>query len=173
MSVKSRKAPRVSVTITQELIDDAIKRDSSHCKIAEAIKAAYPGASRISVDLQCIRFSDLAKGERYTYLTPRVAQVGLVNWDQGTKPDPYEFQLRNGQVTAAGRRPNRHTPLTEAQTAARAKVAQDLRQTVLTDRGKHGSVPDRVGGAPPPLARDADNVPFSRRRAFGLRRLAY
>src|SRR6266403_5193605 len=74
-------------------------QNSSHCMIAESIKAAYPRARFISVDISTIRFTDPDKGQRYTFLTPRRAQVALVQFDQGLKPTPFHLQLRKAHVT--------------------------------------------------------------------------
>jgi hypothetical protein len=146
--------------------------------IAEAVKAAYPDARSVSVDLATIRFSDPTQGLRYTYLTPRIAQVELVMFDRGTKPEPFQFQLRNGMVTMAGtRRPPKKPSTKEAREILgrnfekAAKVSPTRRAAVV--RGENDKVtPDRIGGSTPPLQKGArDDVPFSRRRAFGLRGL--
>lgn len=167
---RTPRAPKVVLAITEEIIGDAVERDSSHCLWAEAVKAAYPDAKNVSVDLQTIRFSDLEKGLRYTYLTPRVAQVALVNFDQGMKPAPHQCVLRNGQVTRAGRRAPQKQ-LSEAQLKQRVeagkKTHEMLAKTRLSSRNPTAMVvPDRIGGSPPPLSE------FGKRREFGLRQLA-
>lgn len=101
---KKLTSPQVKVEVTAEIIAQATECDSEHCMIAEAVKAAFPGSTFVSVDLQTIRFSEPEKHLRYTYLTPRVAQIALVNFDQGRKPEPFTFQLRRGQVTRSGGR---------------------------------------------------------------------
>ncbi len=165
---KKPRAPKVKLEITQEIIDDAIERDSSHCLWAEAIKSAYPGASRVSVDLQTMRFTDPAKGLRYTYLTPRIAQVALVNFDQGVMPDEHSVTLKAGHVTAAGKRQTSDRELSPAQKEQRKKAAKRsselLKKTTLRHAGG-SAVPDRVGGRTPPIGAGA-------RREFGLRGLS-
>lgn len=99
---KKLTSPQLKVELTREGIDAAKERDSSHCMIAEAVKTAFPGAAYVSVDLQTIRFSDPEKHLRYTYLTPRTAQIALVNFDQGRTPEPFAFRLGRGQVTRSG-----------------------------------------------------------------------
>jgi len=146
--------------------------------IAEAIKIARPGAKSISVDLATIRYTNAEKGVRYTYLTPRIAQVQLVRFDQGKTPDPFEFQLRRGQVTKSGNtKPPRLMSEKQLQQRREAvkKLHQKLRSTkiVVRDKTKEGVVHDRIGGQTPPLQVSGDGVPFSRRRAFGLRALEY
>jgi hypothetical protein len=169
------RAPRVPLVVTEEMIEDAIPRDSSHCVFAEAVKAAFPGALKVAVDLQTIRFTDPKRGLRYTYLTPRPVQIAIINFDQGVRPEPFDIQLRNGQVTAAGANAGKWSkktdkPATPKQRAASEKAAARAREQrsklskqTLVAR-ERGSVPDKVGGKPPPMAP-------GRRRAFGLRGL--
>lgn len=162
-------APRVKLQITEELIEDAIPRDSPHCLWAEAVKAAVPDAKYISVDIQTIRFTDPRKGLRYTYLTPRIAQVALIQFDQGIRPTPHSVQLRNGQVTpSGGRNKSRQTPLSDRE-IARRKAAPSVMGKGKAKLGKPiapGSVPERRGGKTPPIA-------AGQRRAFGVRGLEY
>lgn len=165
---KLPKAPRVTIEVTGEVIAHSTERDSSHCMIAEAVRHSIPDADRVSVDLQTIRFSDPKKGLRYTYLTPRVGQVALIDFDQGQKPEPFTMRLSGGQVTAMDRKPRELSDETRAKLrAAGAKGRQTLalRKTKLRTNGDMG-VPDRVGGRTPPT------TPFARRRAFGIRALA-
>ena len=88
------------IKVTQEMIDRAIPADSSHCMIADAVQATLPKAEFVAVDLATIRWSDRKKGLRYTFLTPRGAQWALVQFDQGVKPEPFSFILRQGQTTS-------------------------------------------------------------------------
>lgn len=163
----NRRSPRVTIEVTEELIDQAVRGDSGHCMIAEAVKAAYPNARYVSVDLQTIRFSDPTTHERYTYLTPRAAQVALVDFDQGAHPQPMRFQLRGAQVTPSGSRQARSgKAASEAQRRAAAKATAASKQVRarLTNEPA-GDVPDKIGGRTPPT------TPIARRRAFGLRAL--
>lgn len=179
---RTPKAPRVRVTVDAATIHESLSRDSSHCMIAEAVRAAYPAAASVAIDIQTIRFSDRKKGLRFTYLTPRIAQVPLIKFDQGIKPEPFEFTLRNGQVTRAGssqvrlgkrmsekQRQQHQTASKKGGEAAKKALEvsrEGLKRARLVNRGgTAGTVPDKVGGKTPPLA------PFSRRRAFGLRGL--
>jgi hypothetical protein len=115
-----------------------------------------PDASFVSVDLQTIRWTDKKKGRRYIYLTPRVAQVALVKFDQGMHTEPFGFQLRNGQSVTTGRK-------SEPQTLVGARG---------TPHSRGGSVPSIEGGHAPPLAAlsNSSRVKGSR-RAYGLRGL--
>jgi hypothetical protein len=168
------RSPVVNVEVTEETISHAAKRDSQHCMIADAVRAAFPDAKAISVDLATIRFTDPRKGLRYTYLTPRMAQVELVKFDQGIKTQPFKFRLRAAHVSRSGRK---GAPRTAKQVKAnrrsieKAIAANPLNRSKLA-RGNRNTVADRVGGDTPPLQIDSETkLPFSRRRAFGLRGL--
>ncbi len=151
-------APWVTIEVTDRIINAAVPKSSSHCIVAEAVRQQIPNAQFIAVDLQTIRWSNPEKDERYTYLTPRIAQVALVKWDQGATPEPFKCKLRNGQTTRRGHYGVRLNKL-------------EMR------RPKHGSgsescVPDRVGGRTPPIGALASGAGVrGARRAFGLRAL--
>lgn len=95
MNAKDTKPrpPAVRVSVSKGHVAGACRRDSHHCMIADAIKAANPNAKYIMVDLQSIRWSDLKKGYRYTYFTPAVAQSALIKFDQGKDVQPFAFSL--------------------------------------------------------------------------------
>lgn len=80
-------ARRLNIPVTEEVINSAVERDSAHCVLADAIQQALPEVTRVSVDLQTIRFT-APDGTRYVYLTPARQQEVLVNFDQGRKPEP-------------------------------------------------------------------------------------
>jgi hypothetical protein len=161
-------SPRLHLDITKELIQAAVPRDSNHCMIAEAVKIAFPGARGVAVDLATIRFSDRKKRLRYSYMTPRIAQATLVNFDQGRKPEPFSFLLRGAMVTRAVSSSTGHKK-TARRSPTKAQSEATRKATLV--RRNEGLVPERVGGKTPPLQKSSDNVPFSRRRAFGLRAL--
>ncbi|HYW86412.1 MAG TPA: hypothetical protein VFB50_01475 [Chloroflexota bacterium] len=94
---------RITVNVTEELIDAAIPLDSSHCMIADAIKVAVPEARSVIVDLAAIRWTNSKEGKRYIYFTPGSVQDVLLQFDNGTKPQPFRFVLRApAQVTNSG-----------------------------------------------------------------------
>ena len=94
---------RIDITVTEALIDAAIPLDSSHCMIADAIRATLPHARSIMVDLAAIRWSDPRVGKRYIYFTPGSVQDALLQFDYGVKPKPFRFTLRApAQVTNSG-----------------------------------------------------------------------
>ena len=162
------KSPTLKLEITDELIDDAVPRDSSHCLWAEAVKVAFPDAKHVSVDIQTIRFTDPKRGLRYTYLTPRTAQIALVQFDQGIRPEPHSLQLRRGQVTRSGSAPSKRTssPAEIAQKQAASQKGRDVLSKTTLRNTDRTAVPDRVGGKTPPIA-------AGKRRAYGLRRLQF
>ncbi|HYW89971.1 MAG TPA: hypothetical protein VFB50_19515 [Chloroflexota bacterium] len=99
----TEKLPRITVNVTEELIDAAIPLDSSHCMIADAIKAAVPEARSVIVDLAAIRWTNSREGKRYIYFTPGSVQDVLLQFDNGIKPQPFRFVLRApAQVTNSG-----------------------------------------------------------------------
>jgi hypothetical protein len=83
--------PRVH--ITQEIIDQAVPKDSGHCVIADAISAQVAQASNVSVDLQSVRWTDREKGVRYIYLTPASAQQLLLAFDYGAPIEPQTIRF--------------------------------------------------------------------------------
>jgi len=89
------------VTITPELLERGVKKDSRHCVIAEAIKEQNPHFKNILVDLQTIRWTNPRTGKRYICLTPEVASSLLVAFDQGHEIEPVAFALRPTQITAS------------------------------------------------------------------------
>lgn len=159
--VQHARAPKVKVMVSGETITNAIKGDSSHCMIAEAVKAAVPNATKISVDLQTIRFSDPERRRRYVYLTPRRAQEALVEFDQGRVIEPFEILLRGAHVLAIKSSPKAKTD--EVKAPLRKRVA-------MRKNGDH--IPEVVGGKAPPLASLASpSFKIGRRREYGLRAL--
>lgn len=167
------KSPMGTVVVHRQLIEESKVRDSSHCMISEAIKLQFPYAKSVATDLQTIRFSNPEKRLRYTYLTPRIAQLALVQFDQGETPEPFQFRLGGGHVTdMAKRKSPDFAPAARARTPAQVAAMDKARQafglgktTLRTGQSAKGGVPERVGGRTPPT------TPFARRRAFGLRGL--
>ncbi len=163
---RGMRAPRVTVAVTKDVIEQSMRRDSSHCMIAEAIQNGVPNAKNVSVDLASIRWTDRDKGVRYIYLTPRLAQMNLLRFDQGDEDiEPFQFKLRGATVIRANtKRTNEEVP---------------KRATLVTERDAesthHEGVPTRIGGkAPPtgPLSNSKNKrVKVGQRREFGLRSL--
>lgn len=158
------RVPSIKLTLTSEIIENAVPRDSGHCMWADAVKAAVPGARSVAVDLQTVRFTDPEKPLRYIYLTPRAAQASLVGWDDGTKPEPgLSVQIKGGQVVRAS--PKRSNP-PSAREARVGKTAELRSNTKM-----HPGVPDTIGGRTPPTGPLSNTHYRGGRRAFGLRGL--
>jgi hypothetical protein len=150
----------IKIVITQELIDTATRRDSGHCMIADAVRRAVPEARYVSVDLQSIRWTDPEAGKRYVYLTPRVAQMGLVDFDQGVEGiEPFRFSLRSV------------AQITRSKGKASKPGAEVPTKTTVVRRSAPRSVPTRLGGKPPPVGALNSYQRRGRRREFGLRAL--
>jgi hypothetical protein len=85
--------PRVDVEISQADIDTGVRAVSGHCVIAEALRRQ--GLTRVEVDLQTISFTNIKRGVRVTYLTPRVAQQHLIAFDLAESVlRPFRFRLQ-------------------------------------------------------------------------------
>jgi hypothetical protein len=89
------KVPHTEVAVTQEDIDQALRKDSSRCVVATAIARVFPKASRIVVDVHSIKFTDGPR--RYTYLTPPKVMDYIVAFDAGDQLHPFRFRLRSDQ----------------------------------------------------------------------------
>ena len=138
------RTPSPILEITEEIIANAERRNSSACMIADTIKVAIPEASYVTVDLQTCRFTLLKQGLRFTYLTPSMGQSALVNFDQGDHTKPFTMRLRGGHATKAGRK-------------KKAAGAPRDKTTITTKAGQM----TRSGGAPPPLGALSSTSPKS------------
>lgn len=146
--------------------------------IADAVEAVYAekhGTTpcRVAVDVQSIRLTDRKRGQRFVYLTPRVAQRALVQFDQGITPTEFTFRLQSGQVIPIKQKKNK--PRSEAQRAHAKKIADKARRRAAAAKlhvsgksAKHtGAVEiNKIGGKAPPRAALSGN-----RRQFGLKSL--
>jgi hypothetical protein len=146
----------ITVNVTQPIIDRSEQRNSDHCMIADAIRAALPDAKAVSVDLMTIRFTDPAKRQRYIYLTPRSIQLALIHFDQGDHAEPFTFQLKNPvQVVASGGR----------QTLPNGKKANPSRKVQGVTKVSGGTArPTKLGGALPGRA-ELGSVPVTKQTA--------
>ena len=94
-------SPRFEINVTEDDINRAVPRSSRHCMIEYAIAHDVPNASRVIVDIQTIRWTDKARGLRYTFVTPAKVLALMLAWDEGHKPKPYSFRLRGAQITTS------------------------------------------------------------------------
>lgn len=169
------KSREIALDVTAEIVQAATERNSAHCVIADAVKAALPDATRIAVDLQTIRFSLPTTGRRYIFLTPQAAQHVLLDFDQGIKPEPQRIRLG---------RPTQTVWTKDAQRARRkadpivGKISKDhpdrKRVETIKDHGRtepvimNGGTPQRGALADPPKYK---HDPITRRRYAGQRRV--
>ena len=137
-----KTSPNFVIRVTQQIIDTAVPKDSNHCMVADAIKAALPEAASVTVDLQSVRFSDPSRGLRYVYLTPRIAQEALILFDEGMKVPPFECRLsRASQIVSMYRR---------KPGGSSVKIHLFGRKSVQLEDGGRGA-PTVIGGKPPPV----------------------
>lgn len=107
------KVRGLQIDVSTTIIATALPANSGHCMVSDAVKeAAVKKGWRIGkvlTDLQTIRFTDLAKKTRYICFTPRAAQLALLAFDQGVKPEPFGFHLRPVQIIKTGTTPRAKT----------------------------------------------------------------
>jgi hypothetical protein len=118
------RAPRIKVTVPEEKIVAAKPGDAAHCMIAESVRTVYPNARWVLVDLQSIRFTDRKKGFRYIYMTPRLVQRKLINFDQGAKPSPFSFLLAGGKTKPISKPPTKAASAKLRKAAAKGRKNQ-------------------------------------------------
>lgn len=148
------------VVVRSDHIQQAIPKDSGRCMIADALKDAFPGARRVSVDLQTIRYTDSGNVRR-TYLTPGQAQAALARFDDGLSVEPFSFFLSNPIHVSPADDPGRdHGPRPPRTVRVTDNVGTDSRGSKI--RGLKVQV---TGGHPPPLTKRGT------RRVFGMRGL--
>lgn len=176
--------PQLRVTVSQRVIDGACRADSSHCMIADAVRECYPWARNITVDVQTIRLSDPENGVRYAYLTPRQAQLALLDFDAGVKTEPFAFTLPRRSGHAQWMRRKEAKQITETQRDAvrhnLVKAREFNPKTVSVQPGGDHEVVTVQGGVMPPVGalasgctgrkrKDDGDIPTARRRTYGLR----
>jgi hypothetical protein len=165
----------MKVEVTQQHIDSAEKRVSSHCMVSVAIKdkARQSGLpyGRISTDVQTIRYSNLDTDQRFVFFTPRAVQIAIARFDAGIPVPPFSFVLdgkRAAQVTSVRHWGEREKARYRKQ-GRRAKMKRSV--AIRIQKNKKGQImamesPRVTGGRTPPV------VPRGTRRLFGLRGLS-
>lgn len=152
----------IVLEVTDEIINSSIPRDSGHCVWADAIKAAVPTATRISVDLQTMAFTDPVSKRRYVYLTPARAQVDLVKFDQGIRPEPCVLRLgKPAQIRKSG------TSRPAATSSPPLRELPEDGKAVVVMEESNRAAPQILGGQLPPVAALSNRR--GRRRTFGIR----
>jgi hypothetical protein len=116
---------RRRITVTQDIIDTAVRNDSKHCAVADALAATIPDASHIIVDLNTLRFT-MKNGKRWAYITPNRVGDYIIAFDAGETIEPFTFVLDDTMRVALKRQVR--TPAGKAKDAARyAKTSAEKR----------------------------------------------
>lgn len=87
---------RYKIVVTDADIERAVKADSYHCVVSQAIARSIPDAHHIEVDSQTIRFT--RGDERLVYLTPYTVMGYVVAFDAGDKIEPFTFTIKQPKV---------------------------------------------------------------------------
>lgn len=153
----ARKAasPSLTLRITDDQRQRAIESNSGGCLVADAIKSQYPEYTKVTVDMATIRFSDAAKGVRYTYLTPPAAQHFLLAFDQGWPTTGGEVYLKRAvKIT---------TMIEKSRQPARLRARQE-RLAALEAKAAAGTLTKNERGA---LTKLRENRPPGRPSTYG------
>lgn len=156
MAKNKGTAPRLTLDITPDRWDRAVRSASGACLIADAIKDQYPELTSVRVDTATVRATDPQKGERYTWLTPEPAQLLLIGFDQGWNQTAEQVVLRNAvKVTRMYRSAPAQAARSERKAALEAKEAtgetltqresQALSKMRATDELRPGPLPTSQG----------------------------
>jgi hypothetical protein len=79
------------IQVTEADIAKAEQNNSMRCVVAQAIARTIPGATRIDVDTQSVRWTE--GGERQIYLTPYSVSGYVIAFDAGDPIEPFTFVL--------------------------------------------------------------------------------
>jgi hypothetical protein len=170
--------PRVKVHVTQGIIDNAIESNSSHCVIADSIKASLSVKSgsrytAVTVDLSQIRLTDRLLGKRFIYFTPQKCQRAIAQFDQGKRDSlvPFTFGLQTPvQVVPAGAKTGIDTSKERSDASRKGGIATaKLRQKFAqkdTGKSSRQTRAQKQNGKKIPLA-----SPLGNRRQFGMKGL--
>lgn len=162
---KPPRSPRLTVKITDEIRQHAIRSNSGSCLISDAIKDQYPHLTNITTDMATIRVTDGAAGYRYTYLTPQSAQQALLWFDQGWNSTIDTVNLRQAVKIDMVRSTSK--PEQQRRTEKRAARLAELREKVaagdeLTTPEKRSlSTMERNDQRPPRPPRPANPGPVT------------
>lgn len=152
------------INVTQEDIDGATRGSSSHCMIAEAMKRG--GGKSVAVDIQTLRETDPAAKKRSVWLTPPVAQLALIAFDEGERMEPFSFTLsRPIQIRRSGKGASNATKV-KSGGGGNARPTIEGGPTIPTANlasGNTGRPPDKKN----PTLRSGRGM----RRQYGLRQL--
>jgi hypothetical protein len=91
---RRRPLKQTEVSISADTIAAATAgRIDGERVIAEAVRAARPDVRNVAVDLGTIRWTDPKTDRRVTFATPTVVRSALLDFADGTAPQPFRFIL--------------------------------------------------------------------------------
>jgi hypothetical protein len=154
---------RRRISVEDAHIADSLRRSSSACAIAEAMKQQIPNAIHVSADLATLRWTDKIKQLRYVALTPMCAQELIVNFDQGLreKLHPISFDLKPVIIARSGPRRRQVPEVCDLRGTGISPAASPAEQ-VLADNWQPQSEPGTKGALIQP--RDGPIEPKQERR---------
>jgi hypothetical protein len=161
-ALAAQKVKGLQVEVSLDNIETALPANSGHCMVSDAVKdsAKKKGwrIGKVLTDLQTIRFTDLKKKLRIICFTPREAQLALLKFDQGVKPEPFVFRLKPVQI------------ISKAQRAVKAKDGQPSKAPA---KPRLATRPTNKGGYTRPIKHGGPSLPITvgLRREFGLRQM--
>lgn len=90
--MRKEEAPiqAISVKVTQNIIDAAIKCNKNKCMVADAVHKKYPLATHIWVDTSRITFT--VDGLRYYFIPPTSVKNFIMKYDKGESVKPFSFR---------------------------------------------------------------------------------
>jgi len=151
---------RHTIEVTQGDIDRAMTKNSSRCVVATAIARSIPSATRISVDVQSIRFT--VAGERFAYLTPYAVSGYVVAFDAGDDIHPFRFRLDEAHAVAV--RQTKRTDAGKATQQARDKASRK-RKALDSQQQRLAGMTDPTLPPPSPVEITAARAELNRRKA--------
>lgn len=126
----------LTVDVTRNLINSAIRKDARKCAIADAITASDPDIAWANVDRDFIQFGRESDGLRYKYRTPRAAKIFVSDFDNGRSPKPFKLIIEQSDLVQIRPRQLQQTQ-TSVQVDQRRYVASHtnrrLRDVTLDD----------------------------------------
>lgn len=150
MAKNKFSSPTLTLAITEENWEKAMRSNSGGCLVADAIKRQYPNLTNPVVDMATVRATDKARGVRYTYLTPPSIQHCLLAFDQGWPQPVQEVVVRRAVKIDAVTR-GREATAKKAERLAELS-AKKARGEELT-AGEKGALSRLLGVAARPTAR--------------------
>jgi hypothetical protein len=90
----------VTVRVTKQMIDWALRQSTSQCAIALALRDADDYFSHPSVNQKEIRVTDHRTGQRYVFKTPPALARWVDKFDRGEPVKPVTFALDLSQADA-------------------------------------------------------------------------